>query len=234
MGEKKAEILILGSFHMFEHEGLDTDQRQSEIEELVAKLERFQPTKIAVEMVPATSESCNVKYQQYLSKKDSLDMNEIYQIGFRLARKMGHKQIYPTDWMGEVEMSYGQVAEWAEKNQPELLKTIFEGFSVPELSEDKEIIDYYKELNDPDLLHHLHKIYINLARIGDIDHYIGMNWLSWWYKRNLIMFSNLSRLIESSDEKVLFIVGSSHSSIVTKFIEESEVYKVVSPLDYLV
>jgi len=60
-----------------------------------------------------------------------------------------------------------------------------------------------------------------------------MNWLSWWYKRNLIMFGNLTRLINSEEERILFIVGGSHSTIVTNFIEESEVCEVVQPLSYL-
>lgn len=37
----------------------------------------------------------------------------------------------------------------------------------PELSEDKSIIDYYKEFNTPTLLNKLHKAYVNIARIGD-------------------------------------------------------------------
>ncbi|WP_269432405.1 DUF5694 domain-containing protein [Bacillus sp. FJAT-22090] len=130
-------------------------------------------------------------------------------------------------------MDYGEVESWAKENQPELLNEIYEGFVFPELSEDKSIIDYYKELNAPTLLNKLHKMYVNLARIGDFNNYVGMNWLSWWYKRNLIMFANLTRLIDSEEERVLFIVGGSHSSIVNKFLEESEICEIVQPLTYL-
>jgi len=47
------------------------------------------------------------------------------------------------------------------------------------------------------------------------------------------MFGNLTRLINSEEERILFIVGGSHSTIVTNFIEESEVCEVVQPLSYL-
>ena len=87
-----------------------------------------------------------------------------------------------------------------------------------------------KEINAPIIVNKLHKIHLNIARIGDFNNYVGMNWLSWWYKRNLIMFANLTRLIDSEDERILFIVGVGHSSIVTKFIEESELCVVVQPL----
>lgn len=233
MKQNKAKVLILGSFHMSEHEGLNSEKRQNEIEELVAKIEAFQPTKIAVEMVPEDSESYNEEYKQYKLGKHQLRMNEIYQVGFRLGVKLGHEQIYPTDWMGDAEMGYGEVESWAKENQPELLREMYEGLDYPMLSEDKSVLDYYKELNDPVLVNKVHKLHLNTARIGELNDYVGMNWLSWWYKRNLIMFANLTRLIDSEKERVLFIVGMGHSSIVTKFLEESEICEIVDPLTYL-
>ncbi|MFA1737797.1 DUF5694 domain-containing protein [Lysinibacillus fusiformis] len=76
-------------------------------------------------------------------------------------------------------------------------------------------------------------MYVNIARIGGLNKYVGMNWLSWWYKRNLIMFANLARLIDTEEDRILFIVGASHTSIVTKFLVESEICEVVPPLSYL-
>ncbi|MGN7408693.1 DUF5694 domain-containing protein [Sporosarcina sp. SAFN-010] len=231
--QKKAKILVLGTFHMFEHEGLNSETRQTEIEELVSKLAIYKPTKIAVEMVAEENEEFNEKYIQYRSGSNNLEMNEIDQVGFRLGLKLGHEQIHAIDWMGKYDMHYGEVESWGRENQPELLNEIYKELHVPELTENKSIVDYYKELNDPVPINMFHKIYVNIARIGDFNNYVGMNWLSWWYKRNLIMFSNLTRLIESQEERILFIVGSSHSSIVTKFLEESEVCEVVQPLSVL-
>ena len=233
MKRNKAKVLILGSFHMSEHEGLDSEKRQNEIEELVTKIEAFQPTKIAVEMVPEDSESFNEEYKQYKLGTYQLRMNEIYQVGFRLGVKLGHEQIYPTDWMGDASMSFGEVESWARENQPELLREMYDGLEPPVLSEDKSVLDFYKELNAPALVDKVHKLHLNIARVGDLNHYVGMNWLSWWYKRNLIMFANLTRLIDSEKERILFIVGVGHSSIVTKFIEESETCEIVDPLTYL-
>ncbi|WOV85617.1 DUF5694 domain-containing protein [Sporosarcina jeotgali] len=234
MNQEKAEILILGSFHMSEIEGLDTHQRQMEIEELVSKIGNFKPTKIAVEMEPKESKTCNELYKRYQSGSFSLPINEIYQVGFRLGVELKHNEIYPTDWMGTEDMSFGEVQSWAEEHQSEMLKEILAGVEdIPVWTEDKTVLGYYRELNEPAFLDLLHKVHLNIARIGEVDHYVGINWLSWWYKRNLIMFSNLSRLIESKEERILFIVGIGHSSIVTKFIEESELCEVVKPLHYL-
>lgn len=230
---QKAKVLVLGTFHMFEHEDLYSVKRQTEIKELVSKLASFKPTKIAVEMVVEENEILNEKYRQYKLGTYNLEMNEIYQIGFRLGLMLGHKQIYPIDWMGNSDMSYEEVEGWAKENQPELLTDIYEGLCPPELTENKSILDYYKEINEPVLLNRLHELYVNTARIGDFNNYIGMNWLSWWYKRNLIMFSNITRLIDMDEERILFIVGSSHFVLVNKFLEESRVCEVIEPLRYL-
>lgn len=218
---------------MSEHEGLHSAKRQTEIKELVCIIEDFKPTKIAVEMVAENHEFVNEKYKHYQLGTYELEMNEIYQVGFRLGVKLGHEKIYPIDWRGESELDYREVERWAKENQPVLLSELFEGIVFPELTESKSIIDYYKELNDPTLLNMLHKIYVNMARIGDFNNHVGMKWLSWWYKRNLIMFANLTRLIRSEEERILFLVGASHSTIITKFLEESEVCEVVQPLSYI-
>ena len=201
----KAKVLVLGTFHMFEHDGLYSEKRQVEIEELVSKIADFKATKIAVEMATEKTECLDKKYEQYKLATYKLEMNEIYQVGFRLGLKLGHDQIYPIDWMGKADMGFGEVETWAKENQPELLSEIYEGIfmpeiTVPELTEDKSILDYYKELNEPYFLNKLNKVYVNMARIGDFNNNIGMKWLSWWYKRNLIMFASLTRLINVEEE----------------------------------
>lgn len=50
-----------------------------------------------------------------------------------------------------------------------LLYEIFEGFTFPELSDTKSIIDYYKEINAPDIPDMLHKMYVTIARIGEYN-----------------------------------------------------------------
>lgn len=232
--QEKPKVLILGTFHMSEVEGLETNFRQQEIQELVSKVKEFKPTKIAVEMEPKDSATCDEQFRSYQKNSFVLPINEIYQLGFRLALELGHKKIFPTDWMGHADMSFGEVQNWAEKRQPKLLHDIFNSIEeYPELTKDKSVLDYYKELNEPELLDSIHKIHLNLARIGEFDNYVGINWVNWWYKRNLIMFSNLSQLVETNEERILFIVGIGHSTILSQFLIESEVFTVIDPLEYL-
>lgn len=234
MEEHKPKILVLGSEHMSENEEFLSDRRQAEIEELVSLVQKFSPTKIAVEVITDENDRLNEQFKQYKLGTYKLVLNEIDQIGFRMAANLQHEQIYAVDWMGGSDVTdVWEVHGWAKKNQPQLFEEIFGWVPELELTDDKSVLDFYKEMNDPVLLNKLHKLYVNMARIGDFGHYVGMEWLTWWYKRNLIMYSNIARLIDSPEERILFIVGSSHCSIVSKFLEEGENCVVVSPQNYL-
>ena len=61
-------------------------------------LKRFHPTKIAIESVGTLRVD---QYADYLAGKHTLSRNEIEQIGFRLAKDLGHHTVYPVDQDGE-------------------------------------------------------------------------------------------------------------------------------------
>lgn len=233
MNTTKAKVMILGTFHLADETGLDSEKRQAEINEVVAKLAQFRPTKIALEMVPEEGEVCQDQYSRYQQGTYELEMNEYYQLGFRLANQLGHSQLYPVDWMGEADREYGEVDAWAREHQPELLEEMLKDLSFPALTPEKGLLSYYQELNEPVFLRQVDAYYLNVARIGTISNNVGIDWLSWWYKRNLIQFANLTRLADSPDERILFIVGASHVRIVENFLRESGSVEVVWALDYL-
>ncbi|MFL1675190.1 DUF5694 domain-containing protein [Paenibacillus dendritiformis] len=90
-----------------------------------------------------------------------------------------------------------------------------------------------RKLNEPEELKKHHRMYINMARIGEMDHYVGIDWLFHWYERNLILFSNLARLAESPDDRILLIIGGAHVQILQQFIAESGCLEIEPALSYL-
>ncbi|WP_026021415.1 DUF5694 domain-containing protein [Paenibacillus senegalensis] len=242
---KKPTIMLLGTFHMastqdlinVKVDGLSSSPRQQEILEAVARIKKFTPTKVALEVPTKKNEGINQRFQEYLAGNIDLPINEIYQIGFRIAADLSHKQIYCIDWMeqGAGTKSAGEVYEWAKEHQPQLFQDIYGRLLEQQRSpaSSKSILEMYRDCNDPVRVRNDHTMYINMARIGKQDEYIGMEWLIWWYQRNLIMFSNLTRLLDSDEERVLFIVGSSHVQILSQFLEESGLVDVEAAAGYL-
>ncbi|WP_430541128.1 DUF5694 domain-containing protein [Sporosarcina thermotolerans] len=120
--------------------------------------------------------------------------------------------------------SSGEVYEWAKANQPELFQETFgwleDGHDLLAIG-DRTMKEWLTNANHPDVISQHHRMNLNIARIKEANSYVGIDWLVWWYERNLIMFSNLMDLASSGDERILFIVGSGHVEIVGNFLRES-------------
>ncbi len=242
--QSKPKIMILGTFHMgttadmieVEKDSMLSPQRQKEIVEVVNRLKDFKPTKIALEAEKKRNGTLNEEFTRYLKGDYQLQENEIDQIGYRLAKEMGHQEVYAVDWMeqGALQREISEVTEWAKEHQPKLYEELFEPlYQLEFTTAGKSINDLLLYYNQPDVVDQLHRSYVNMARIKDTEQYVGMDWLIWWYQRNLILFSNLSDLATAPDERILFIVGGSHVSILKNFVKESGLFATVSVQSYL-
>ncbi|WP_243300349.1 DUF5694 domain-containing protein [Bacillus litorisediminis] len=241
--KQKPTILILGSFHMSptedmfqtELDDLLSPKRQAEIQEVVECLKNFRPTKVAVEMVTEQEEKLNESYRLYVLGKRKLKVNEIEQIGFRVAAQSSHERLYPMDWMerGVGKREFGDVYEWAQQNEPEIFSDVFEDVAPSKIDCSKTILEMYQVFNTPEIYQKEHKIYVNMARIRTEENYVGLDWLMWWYQRNLIQFANLTRLAASSDERILLIIGASHVQILQEIILGSGYFNLETPELYL-
>ena len=109
-----AEVMLLGTFH-FAGEKVDEDttpqnlrismlskERQYQIQQLVKKMSKFKPTRIAIEVSPAREKYYDSLYSEYrlgrkLTGKGIDTSDEVFQLGFRLAKMLDHEKVYPID-----------------------------------------------------------------------------------------------------------------------------------------
>ena len=265
---QKPTVMILGSTHLanatfdafnIKMDDVRTPKRQGEIEHLVTLLKAYQPTKIALEVDEKPhGAKFQTNYQGYLNGTYKLDRSEMDQIGFRLAKQMGHTKIYCVDYridfrkddpfipIDEFDLTLLDYRGFAkEHNQEHLLPPppTFEGKVTQnekgqtwvEPEKYVPIIDMYIQDNDPESIRNDHQRYLRwIARIGFGDKYPGANWLShFWYDRNIKIYVNLIRITESADDRILLIIGAAHVYLVQQFFEESGDYIIESPLRYL-
>jgi hypothetical protein len=241
---EKPSIMILGTFHMrytpdiyrVNVEDLLSEDRQKEIKQVVKQIKEFKPTKLAFEVVKEKEEGLNKDYKMYLQGDVDLTMDEVHQYGFRIASELGHEKIYAVDWMESVgNRGIGQVFDWAKNEQPELYKHINKryrtdrDFNLSNIS----IGELMKKLNKEENIIKDHEMYMAIARIGDEEQYVGIDWLRWWYQRNLIIYSNLARISNSPSDRTLLIIGAAHVHLVSQFLKESGEFNVVPAITYL-
>ena len=258
---QKPTIMVLGSPHLA-NPGADVyntkiddvraPKRQREIEQLVTQLKAFRPTKIAIEADERFDAKINADYHGYLAGTYQLKRGESNQIGFRLAKQMGHPKMYCVDYWPErwpilekIDDHLTDRYAFAEAhNQEHFLRPppVTEGQIVKDkdgttwIEPEKyhSIIEMYIQRNEPQGRRADHQAYLRSARIGLGDQYPGANWVAHvWYARNLKIFVNLTRITESADDRILLIIGAGHVFLVQQFLEDSADYIVESPLQYL-
>ena len=237
-------LLILGTYHMTS-DGSDllqvkapdvtTPERQRELDELVAIVARFRPTKIAVEK-PAGDAETREHYRRYLAGEYAATRNEVDQVGFRLARAMKHADVYPVDWRNKFDFS-PVLASAARHQQTALLQAAIgeaRGY-VSELQQqmDRPIVETFRFVNDVARAARLHQLYLQLLRIGKADDYAAPDLLAGWFERNLKMTANLIRIVDSPADRVVFLVGSGHLHLVREFAAESGAFTIEDAGDYL-
>jgi len=245
----KPTLVILGTYHMGtpgnnvvngKVDDIATPERQKQMVELVQALKRFKPTKIAVEIDSNNDSKTQETYEKYLSGKYRLSKSETNQIGFRLAKESGHKKVYCVDWNIFPDDPMYNYEEYASKDAilDDFLKKTYQDLKE-EVDDEHErlftlsIAEQLAFLNQSDQMEKDHRRYFALLQIGRGEEYAGPNYLSWWYRRNLIILSNIIRLIESPDDRILVIYGSGHAKLLTQFAKESAFFQVENPLPYL-
>lgn len=99
-----ATAMIVGTFHfmsrvdMVKSDVVDvsTAGAHAEIDAVVDRLADYAPSKVVLEMLPRTRWRY-AHYRAYLAGERSPDPGEREQIGFRLARRLGARRVFPMD-----------------------------------------------------------------------------------------------------------------------------------------
>ena len=220
----RAEVLVLGTYHMgnpghdiynMQADDVRAPKRQAEIAQLMQVLKRFNPTKIAIES-DAYSDKIPKRYADYLAGKYELTPNEIDQIGLRLAKELGHKTVYPVDADGD--FPYQRLVNYAKGiGRSKELDEIMNGFGQKtktqgEFLASHTILETLLWANSDENVAYEDGLYMRLAHFGEVGDWAGADLNSDWYRRNMRIFSNITRLVDSPNGRVLVIYGSGHLS----------------------
>lgn len=242
--QEEIEVMILGTTH-FENPGQDVinivfpdvlqPKYQSQIDKVIEDLSEFQPTKIALEARPDFKAEIDSMYKSYIAGEHSLSRNERQQLGFKLAGKMNHDQVYSIDHGGE--FPFQAVLDFAKEHQPEFVEQ-FEKLSKyvenrnQELVSSNTIPEILRKKNSPEYLEVQRHFYAETASVGNDTTFVGADLVSKWHERNIKIFSSLSQIAEPGD-RIIVIFGSGHAPLLRYFVESDLQMKLVEPNDYL-
>lgn len=256
IGKHKSKAMVLGVFH-FTNPGLDSykpkfffnileEKRQSELDTLLAKISEYKPTKILLEWNRIKMDSItNDRFKKYRNGEFSIDdkSNEVYQIGFKLAEKLGHNNVYCSDasanWFG-VEL------DWDNYDEDTYLKSRgqygkanrydYESFYSlgDSLKTTHSLSEHLIWLNSPENRLKDHQAYLTSIIEGAGDNYLGADAVANWYRRNLKIFANAYDFTNfEKEDRLLLIYGAGHVWQLRQYFIDSPDYEYVEANEYL-
>lgn len=252
-GQDKINVLLIATNH-FDNPGNDvgksvdrnilTEKNQKELEIITSKIAKeFKPTKVFAEYPYSKRNDLEVMFKQYANgipyfNADSLTTkkakffkeNEIFQFSFRLAKKANNKSVYAIDTMLNLKFDVlfkylATKKELNDKFQADLknITAYINGC----LEKDSQT-ETFLCLNDEkqNLLNK--SFYISFVnRLGIENDYFGTNFVTDWYKRNLLMYANFQSQLEATDKNVVIMAGAGHTAMMIDFIKNDPRFNLV-------
>lgn len=243
----RIEVLLVGSYHMsnpgMDQFNLEADdvllpKRQEEIAALVGRLAEFHPTKVLVE-APWADSATQARYHQYVAGTRDLRKSEEEQIGFRLAKRMGHERIYAIDVRMQLDNeALGPLIGTNPAFQERMGRLNHLGQEAMRIMgawlAEGTVGDMLFNMNRPDMLARAHEPYVEyfVPIVADTN-YAGADMVATWYRRNLRIFANLHRVADSPDDRLFVIYGQGHIKILRDLVQDVPGFCVEDALGYL-
>ena len=218
----RPEILVVGTYHMANpghdlynmraHDVL-APERQQEMAQLMEVLKRFHPTKIAIE-ASVGSQRVVREYADYLAGKYTLTSNEDDQIGYRLAKELGHPKVYAVDEGGDFPVM--RVINYAKANGREAeFNAVGERTKARVKAQDDylhshSVLETLEYMNADSSVAKDVAEYFEYVPFGEPWEYAGPDLLAVWYQRNIRIYHNIRALVESPSDRILVIYGAGH------------------------
>jgi hypothetical protein len=220
--DARPEILVLGTYHManpgrdihnMKADDVLSPKRQQQIAQLIEVLKKFRPTKVAIE-ADVGGRRVPQEYSDYLAGKYTLSRNENDQIGYRLAKELGHRMVYGVDVDGD--FPYLRVVNYAKANGLKAKFDVMEASVGTRVKEQGDFLGTHTVLETLDFMNSDARVakdvasYFDFVPYGEPWEYAGPDLVASWYQRNIRIYHNIVRLIDSPNERILVIYGAGH------------------------
>lgn len=245
--EKLVKVLLIGTFH-FDNPGLDvakfkgadilSPKRQQEVEEVTGLLKEFAPDKIFIEAIPSRQSQIDSSFSLYKAGKKELGASEVEQLGFRLAKQAGLPTVYGVDYQ-EAEFPFDSLMKSAvEAGQTDIAAYVQKTIEAVqnEFNEALQKLTVKEMLlreNSEELISLQHEFYVKLLPAGKPGNHIGSYLVSEWWRRNMVIYENILKQLNGSEEKIMVIFGSGHTAILNELMKFNPSIQLLSVSEVL-
>jgi hypothetical protein len=243
----KSKVMVVGSYHFRQdtHFNELSDENQEQIKKLVSRLAEFKPTKVVVEQQPQYDSVYQNLYQKYLLDDQVIDTleNEIFQLGFRLAKIMEHEKVYlfddQTEFIGSLEnFTFEKLGEEIAEDSVFVnrhIDVIMKSFDENEEKYNSlSLYDNIMERNSQEATKwNANRMHSYEIRAGIQKSWMGADWLARWYQRNIRMMANIMSFNNPGKDRIVIIVGDNHKWVLDTLLAFNPDFEVESSYDIL-
>lgn len=241
-----AEVMLFGVFH-FKDAGADmvkvedinvlSEENQQYLDGLTSRLAGFNPTAVLLEYNPDNEAEMNERYQAYLAGDFELQANEIYQLGFRVAKKAGLDRVHSFDHR-EVHWNAQPMFDYAEANEPaatEAINALYQEITQQEEQARKSmnLAQLLVRANDPQRDRINMDSYLLTNAVGAGDGWSGADATASWWQRNFRMYALIQKHAQPG-ARVIAIGGQGHTSILKVLLDIDQRLEAVDVRPFLV
>lgn len=243
--QSEAKVLMMGVFHFAnpQNDVVKSDQinvmtpaSQAYLEGLAQRLAAFDPTAVLLEYDVANDQKIQERYADYRSGDFELPSNEVYQIGFRVAKLAGLERVESFDerevhWNAQPLFAYLEAQE-----SP--VKARFDGI-ISEFTQrtnrdhaTKSLRQLLIGMNQPTLDSQNKALYLLTNDVGVADGtFVGADATASWWHRNFRMYARIQQHA-GPGARVLVIGGQGHTAILRDFLADDPDRLAVDVLAY--
>ena len=245
--QKKTQVLLLGSFH-FDNPGLDvakfenanimSAQRQKEVLEVVEKIKLFRPDKIFIEMPVERQQRLDSNFTKYKAGALTLSASETHQIAYRVGKELNHPGLYAVDYT-EANFPFDSLMQSAtaakqfgflEMVKQELEK-IEKDFNAS--LKTKTIQEILLQHNSPEYIKMAVGVYYEFLVAGEKGNHVGSYLTSEWWRRNMVIYENILKRLDGTEERILILFGSGHTALIHEMMKYNKKLELVPLADVL-
>ncbi|MEM9385776.1 MAG: DUF5694 domain-containing protein [Pseudomonadota bacterium] len=237
--EAPAQVMLIGVWH-FANPGLDmvktdvidvaTDENQAYLEGLTDRLAEFAPTAVLLEFDPADQQKMQARYNDYRAGNVELGINEIYQLGFRIAHKSDLNEIHSFDertvqWLAEPMMARMESLPARKAEFEGLIETI--GKDIAEQHRTMTMAQLLRVHNSQEEDRRNKDLYLRFNDVGVGEDFSGADATASWWHRNFRMYAHIQHHA-TPGERVLVIAGQGHTAILRDLLDLDSLREAVA------
>lgn len=231
--EGESQVMMFGTFH-FSNPGLDvvkhdeinvlTTENQAYLQAMTKRIaEEFKPTAVMLECALASQAKVDKEYAAYLKGEYVLSVNEIDQVGYRVAKQAGLARVTCFDerevqW--EAEALHKVMPESDPALQKEFESTVQDLVAeFNQLSATLTLREMLREMNSVHRDSQNKSFYLLTNEVGAMgEGFYGADSSASWWHRNFRMYANVQKIAQPG-ARVLVLAGQGHTAVMKDLLE---------------